>query len=35
MPEATLKKLGEQGKDKRAEEEESAVQAIQKKHHVA
>ncbi len=35
MSEKALKGLGEQGREKRAEEEASAVHAIQKKHHVA
>lgn len=35
MPEMILRELGQQGKKKRALEEESAVQAIQKRHHVA
>lgn len=35
LSESELKKLGEQGKEKQKEEEEQAVQSIQKKHHVA
>lgn len=35
LQDAELKKLGEAGKDRRSEEEESAVQELRKKHHVS
>ena len=35
MPEAALRQLGEQGKEKREQEEEYAIQSIEKRHHVA
>jgi hypothetical protein len=34
LPEAELQKLGEQGKDRRAEEDEAAVRELREKHHV-
>ncbi len=35
MNDADLKKIGEQGKDRRAEEDEAAIAALRKKHHVS
>ena len=35
MNDETLKKIGEQGKDRRAEEDEAAVALLRKKHHVS
>ena len=35
LPDAELRELGEAGKDRRTEEEESAVQELRKKHHVS
>lgn len=35
LPEAELKRLGEEGKDRKAEEDEAAVQELRKKHHVS
>ena len=35
LPETELKKLGEKGKDRREEEDETAIEELRKKHHVS